>query len=97
MSEIIQLGLLGNNLDRSRAKNLHDVLGEQEAFGCVPTMQGLPTGLTSANTVLFNGRKTLSEFYLYLYQGLNAFKHFAGIDTDAAHVEPLFLERFPLE
>ncbi len=41
--------------------------------------------------------KTLSGFYLFLYQGLDAFKHFTGIDADASQVEPAFLERFPLE
>jgi len=40
---------------------------------------------------------TLSGFYLFLYQGLDAFKHFTGIDADAKRVEPAFLERFPLE
>ena len=283
MSETIRLGLLGNNLGRSRAKNLHEMLGEmyglnvtyepidligrprpvaieqelrrcrdrgfrgvnvthpykREAFACVSTMPGFPAGLTSVNTVLFNkdrlladntdysgccrsfkkifaganrpgrvlmlgaggvgvaiayalreasaeeliiydldeplandlvhqmhgpamsarlagpdlraemdgvdglvnatpvgmfhypgnpfpadaitnqawafdavytpekteflttcrrqGIRTLSGFYLFLYQGLDAFKHFAGIDADADLVEPAFLERFPLE
>lgn len=41
--------------------------------------------------------ETLSGFYLFLYQGLDAFKHFAGIDADAVHVEPIFLKRHPLE
>jgi len=41
--------------------------------------------------------KTLSGFYLFLYQGLDAFRHFTGIDADAAQVETAFLERFPLE
>ena len=40
---------------------------------------------------------TLSGFYLFLYQGLDAFKHFTGIDADADRVEPVFLERHPLE
>ena len=41
--------------------------------------------------------ETLSGFYLFLYQGLDAFKHFTGIDADAVHVEPIFLKRYPLE
>lgn len=41
--------------------------------------------------------KTLSGFHLFLYQGLDAFKHFTGITADAAAVEPAFLKRFPLE
>lgn len=43
------------------------------------------------------GIETLSGFYLFLYQGLDAFKHFTGIAADAAKVEPVFLKRFPLE
>jgi shikimate dehydrogenase len=43
------------------------------------------------------GIQTLSGFYLFLYQGLDAFKHFTGITADAAKIEPVFLERFPLE
>ncbi len=41
--------------------------------------------------------RTLSGFYLFLYQGLDAFKHFTGIDADAVQVEPAFLKRHPLE
>lgn len=41
--------------------------------------------------------RTLSGFYLFLYQGLDAFKHFTGIDADAARIETAFLKRFPLE
>ena len=43
------------------------------------------------------GMKTLSGFYLFLFQGLDAFNHFTGIEADPGRVEPLFLERFPLE
>jgi shikimate dehydrogenase len=41
--------------------------------------------------------ETLSGFYLFLYQGLDAFKHFTGIDAAAEDVEPIFLKRYPLE
>ncbi len=41
--------------------------------------------------------ETLSGFYLFLYQGLDAFAHFAGIVPEAESIETLFLERFPLE
>ena len=37
MSETIQLGLLGNNLGRSRAKNLHELLGEIYGLAVVYT------------------------------------------------------------
>jgi len=43
------------------------------------------------------GIATLSGFYLFLFQGLDAFLHFTGIMTEAALVEPEFLKRFPLE
>ena len=43
------------------------------------------------------GIETLSGFYLFLFQGLDAFKHFTGITADAGAVEPAFLRRFPLE
>jgi len=41
--------------------------------------------------------ETLSGFYLFLYQGLDAFERFAGISPDEAEIEHLFLKRFPLE
>jgi shikimate dehydrogenase len=43
------------------------------------------------------GIDTLSGFYLFLFQGLDAFRHFTGITADAEIVEPVFLKRFPLE
>ena len=43
------------------------------------------------------GIKTLSGFYLFLYQGLDAFKHFTGIDAEMSQVETAFLQRFSLE
>jgi shikimate dehydrogenase len=43
------------------------------------------------------GVETLTGFFLFLYQGLNAFERFTGITAEAAKVEPIFLERFPLE
>ncbi len=43
------------------------------------------------------GINTLSGFQLFLYQGLDAFKHFTGVTADAQIIEPLFLEKFPLE
>lgn len=43
------------------------------------------------------GIDTLSGFQLFLYQGLDAFKHFTGVIPDAEKVEPIFLKRYPLE
>jgi shikimate dehydrogenase len=43
------------------------------------------------------GIKTLSGFHLFLYQGLDAFKHFTGVTAEVGKVERLFLERYPLE
>ncbi len=43
------------------------------------------------------GVATLSGFKLFLYQGLDAFGVFAGVDLDARQIEAAFLERFPLE
>jgi shikimate dehydrogenase len=40
---------------------------------------------------------TLSGFRLFLYQGLDAFRHFTGITVDAAAAEAEFLKRHPLE
>ncbi|WP_035273301.1 shikimate dehydrogenase family protein [Desulfogranum japonicum] len=40
---------------------------------------------------------TLSGFYLFWYQGLDAFKHFTGITPGDAEIESLFLKCFPLE
>lgn len=105
MAQTIKLGLLGNNLGRSRAKNLHELLGEmhdrdvtyepmdllgraepvsiseeltrcrtegfrgvnvthpykREAFTHVTTIPGFPKGLTSVNTVLFSATLTVAE------------------------------------
>lgn len=43
------------------------------------------------------GIATLSGFKLFLFQGLDAFVHFAGIQVPVDEVESLFLNRFPLE
>jgi shikimate dehydrogenase len=43
------------------------------------------------------GMDTLSGFQLFLYQGLDAFKHFTGVSPEAEVVEPVFLEKYPLE
>lgn len=40
---------------------------------------------------------TLSGFYLFLYQGLDAFVRFTGIVAEADATEREFLKRFPLE
>ena len=105
MTKKIKLGLLGNNLGRSRAKNLHELLGEiyglnisyhpmdlltrptpvsiadelarcrdelfrgvnvthpykKSAFTCVTTLPGFPPGLTSVNTVLFTPEGMLGD------------------------------------
>ena len=39
---------------------------------------------------------TLSGFKLFIYQGLDAFERFTGVDVDAQKVEALFLQRYPL-
>ena len=68
--------------------------GDQSwAFDAVYT----PEDTEFLNLCREKGIKTLSGFYLFLYQGLDAFKHFTGINADAGQVEPAFLERFPLE
>ncbi|HPE61728.1 MAG TPA: hypothetical protein PLB10_15455 [Thiolinea sp.] len=98
MTQSVKLGLLGNGIGRSRAKNLHELLGtlygldisyqpmdmagrtrpvviaeelqrcqeegfrgvnvthpyKREAFRCITPLPGFPSGLTSANTVLFD-------------------------------------------
>lgn len=104
MSNPVRLGLLGNNIGRSRAKNLHEMLGEmygldvsyqpmdlagkpdvniaeelqrcrreeytgvnvthpykKEAIKSVTLMEGFPTGLTSVNTVIFDGEKMFAD------------------------------------
>ena len=57
---------------------------------------------TPENTEFLNecrkrGIDTLSGFQLFLFQGLDAFKHFTGVTPDAEKIEPLFLEKYPLE
>lgn len=104
MSNPVRLGLLGNNIGRSRAKNLHELLGEmygldvtykpmdlagkadvniaeelqrcrregytgvnvthpykKEAISSVSLMDGFPAGLTSVNTVIFDGEKMSAD------------------------------------
>ena len=39
----------------------------------------------------------LSGFHLFLHQGLHAFERFTGIKADAAEVETIFLQQYPLE
>jgi shikimate dehydrogenase len=39
---------------------------------------------------------TLSGFQLFLYQGLDAFRHFTGLEADARLIEREFLKRYPL-
>lgn len=43
------------------------------------------------------GIETLSGFRLFLFQGLDAFRRFTGVEADAGVVEPLFLQRHPLD
>lgn len=40
--------------------------------------------------------ETISGFKLFIYQGIEAFKRFSGIDVDGEKVEQAFLERYPL-
>lgn len=40
--------------------------------------------------------KTISGFKLFLYQGIEAFKRFSGIDVDSKKIEELYLQRYPL-
>ncbi|MCG6931041.1 MAG: hypothetical protein LJE64_10850 [Desulfofustis sp.] len=63
------------------------------AFDAVYT----PENTEFLDTCRKKGIRTLSGFYLFLYQGLDAFRHFTTIQADAELVEPAFLERFPLE
>lgn len=41
--------------------------------------------------------QTISGFKLFLYQGVEGFKRFSGINIDAKFVEEKFLEKYPLE
>lgn len=63
------------------------------AFDAVYT----PENTDFIDTCRKRGIDTLSGFQLFLYQGLDAFKHFTGVTPDAENVEPIFLKRFPLE
>lgn len=40
---------------------------------------------------------TISGFKLFLYQGIEAFKRFSGLDVDGEKIEKAFLEKYPLE
>jgi shikimate dehydrogenase len=40
------------------------------------------------------GIPTLSGFKLFLYQGLDAWKHFTGSSADAGSIERAFLQRY---
>lgn len=56
---------------------------------------------TPENTLFLNTCRqlnipTLSGFRLFLYQGLDAFRHFTGVDLDAALAEREFLRQYPL-
>lgn len=43
-----------------------------------------------------HGIGTISGFRLFLYQGIEAFERFTGIEVDAAAVEQIYLQRYPL-
>ena len=44
-----------------------------------------------------NNIETISGFKLFIYQGIEAFKRFSGVDVDANFIEEKFLEKYPLE
>lgn len=66
---------------------------QQWAFDAVYT----PENTEFLDTCRKRGMRTLSGFYLFLYQGLDAFARFTGIVAEADTIEPQFLARFPLE
>ena len=43
------------------------------------------------------GIETISGFKLFLYQGVDAFERFTGIEVYAGAVERIFVQRYPLE
>ena len=63
------------------------------AFDAVYT----PENTEFLHTCRSRGIPTLSGFYLFLYQGLDAFERFVGLSSEASKVKPIFLKRFPLE
>lgn len=66
---------------------------QQWAFDAVYT----PENTEFLNTCRQRGIQTLSGFYLFWYQGLDAFYRFTGIVVEADDIEEKFLKRFPLE
>ncbi len=128
MSNPVRLGLLGNNIGRSRAKNLHELLGEmygldvtyqpmdlagkpevdiaeellrcqregytgvnvthpykKEAIKSVTLMDGFPAGLTSVNTVIFDGKSMRADNTDYT-GCVRAFKETFGADFKPGRV-----------
>ena len=67
--------------------------GQRWAFDAVYTPEN--TGFLAA--CRRRGIDTLSGFGLFLYQGLDAFELFTGVEPDARAIEAAFLERYPLE
>ena len=67
--------------------------GQRWAFDAVYT----PENTAFLAACRRRGIDTLSGFGLFLYQGLDAFELFTGVEPDARAIEAAFLERYPLE
>lgn len=65
---------------------------QQWAFDAVYT----PENTRFLNTCRELNIDTISGFKLFLYQGLDAFKLFTGVDADKQEVEAQFLRQFPI-
>lgn len=67
--------------------------GQKWAFDAVYT----PVNTEFLQTCEKHNLVTISGFKLFLYQGIEAFKRFSGIDIDSDFVEKAFLEKYPLQ
>ncbi|XOB61754.1 shikimate dehydrogenase family protein [Campylobacterota bacterium DY0563] len=67
--------------------------GQKWAFDAVYT----PVNTQFLQTCEENNIITISGFKLFLYQGIEAFKRFSGIDIDSDKIEEEFLKEYPLE
>lgn len=68
-------------------------LNQKWSFDAVYT----PVNTEFLQTCKEHNIKTISGFKLFLYQGIEAFKRFSGIDVDGEKIEQAFLEKYPLE
>lgn len=67
--------------------------GQKWSFDAVYT----PVNTQFLQTCKKHNITTISGFKLFLYQGIEAFKRFSGIDVDGEKIEQAFLEKYPLE